>query len=103
MGWGRMLLLGNVGQQLDIQDTERALAQMAQQLRETGRFDHEVARRLDQITAENAELKLYLAAVVRLLVSKNVVTPGELKEIVNAIDRADGQADGKFTGQIAPS
>jgi len=103
MGWGRMLLLGNVGQQLDIQDTERALTQLAQQLRETGQFDHEVARRLDQITAENAELKLYLAAVLRLLVSKNVVTPDELKGIVDTIDRSDGQADGKFTGQVAPS
>ena len=103
MGWGRMLLLGNVGQQLDIQDTERALAQLAQQLRETGQFDREVARRLDNVVAENAELKLYLAAIVRLLVSKNVVTPGELKQIVEVIDRSDGQADGKFTGNISPT
>ena len=102
MGWGRMLLLGNVGQQLDIQDTERTLTQLAQQLREAGRFDQEVARRLDQLTAENAELKLYLAAVMRLLVSKNLITPGELERIVDAIDQSDGRTDGKFTGKIAP-
>lgn len=102
MGWGRMLLLGNVGQQLDIQDTERALAQLAEKLRETGQFDREVARRLDQLVAENAELKLYLAAIVRLLVSKGVVSPAELKDIVDAIDRSDGHVDGRFAGGIAP-
>jgi hypothetical protein len=102
MGWGRMLLLGNIGQQLDIQDTERALAQMAHQLRETGQFDREVARRLDHLAAENAEMKLYLAAIVRLLASKNVVSSAELREIVDAIDRSDGSADGRLTGRIPP-
>lgn len=100
MGWGRMLLLGNVGQQLDIQDTERALASLSHQLHQTGQFDREVANRLDQLAAENAELKLYLAAVVRLLASKNVVSDAELRTIVDAIDRSDGTADGQFTGKL---
>ena len=103
MGWGRMLLLGNVGQQLDIRDNERALAQIVQQLRETGQFDREAALRLDRLTAEHAELKLYLAAIVRLLVAKKIVLPAELKEIVDAIDRSDGHPDGGFTGKISPA
>jgi len=100
MGWGRMLLLGNVGQQLDIQDTERSLADLSHRLRQSGQFDREAARRLDQLAAENAELKLYLAAIVRLLASKNIVTDAELRSIVDAIDRSDGTADGKFTGKL---
>jgi hypothetical protein len=102
MGWGRMLLLGNIGQQLDIQDTERTLAQLADQLRESGQFDREVVQRIDQLAAENAELKLYLAAIVRLLVAKNTVTASELKAIVDAIDRSDGSADGRLTGKLPP-
>jgi hypothetical protein len=102
MGWGRMLLLGNLGQQLDIQDNQRALTQISDQLRATGQFDREVAARLDQLAAENGELKLYLAAVVRLLVSRGVVTAGELKEIVDVIDRSDGRSDGQFGGSVRP-
>lgn len=103
MGWGRMLLLGDLGQQLDIHDTRTALAQIQDQLRATGQFDHEVSRRLDQLATENAELKLYLAAVVRLLVAKGVIAPGELKEIVDQIDRSDGRADGQFSGKLPPA
>jgi hypothetical protein len=103
MGWGRMLLLGNLGQQLDIHDTERALAEIQDQLRATGQFDREVSRRLDHLATENAELKLYLAAVVRLLVAKNVVTATELEQIVDTIDRSDGQADRRLAGRIPPA
>jgi len=101
MGWGRMLLLGNVGQQLDIADTEQAIAQLAEQLRRSERVDRDLVQRVERLGAENAELKLYLAAVVRLLVSKGVVSHGDLKTIVDAIDRSDGRADGKFTGDIS--
>jgi hypothetical protein len=98
-----MLLLGDVGQQLDIQETRTALAQIQDRLRATGQFDHEVSRRLDQLTAENAELKLYLAAIIRLLVAKGAIAPAELQEIVARIDRADGRADGKFSGPLPPA
>ena len=103
MGWGRMLLLGNVGQQLDIQDTQRALADFDAQLRATDAQDRDLAQRLDRLAAENAELKLYLAAVVRLLQNKGVVTPAELAQIVDAIDRSDGTGDGKWSGKFPPA
>ena len=32
MGWGRMLLLGNVGQQLDVGDLARDVNQLAREL-----------------------------------------------------------------------
>ncbi len=100
MGWGRMLLLGNLGQQLDINDTQAALSQIDAQLDQIGRSDQDLSRRIQQLTAENQELKLYLAAVVRLLAAKNIVTDAELRAIVDAIDRSDGAADGKFTGKL---
>lgn len=102
MGWGRMLLLGDLGQQLDIRDTQAALTRMAQQLRDGNRFDHDVARNVNELSRENAELKLYLAAVTRLLVAKGVVTPRELADIVDAIDRSDGHADGGYSGKVTP-
>jgi len=100
MGWGRMLLLGNLGQQLDINDTQAALQSLASQLQAGQRVDRNVTQRLDELSRENAELKLYLAALVRLLSTKQVITREELTAIVDAIDRADGSADGQMQGPL---
>jgi hypothetical protein len=92
-----MLLLGNVGQQLDIGDIEREIGQMSAQLRH---IDRQTADTLTRLLRENAELKLYLTAVTRLLVAKGVVTQPELASLVDAIDRSDGQADGLYSGPL---
>ena len=52
------------------------------------------------LQAENDEMKLYLAAVVRMMVHKNFCTIDEIKQIVHALDVADGAADGKMQGSI---
>lgn len=103
MGWGRMLLLGNVGQQLDIGDVQDELARITSYLQAGSQFDRQTADALKRLAKENAELKLYLAAVIRLLASKGVVTPAELTAIVETIDRSDGQTDGGYTGSLPGS
>lgn len=102
MGWGRMLLLGNFGQQMDIQDTQRALHDLAIEAERAARVGDQAAHSVGELTRENAELKLYLAAITRLLVAKGVVTPRELADIVDAIDRSDGRVDGGYSGKITP-
>jgi hypothetical protein len=102
MGWGRMLLLGNFGQQMDIQDTQRALHNLAIEAEHAARAGDHAARSVGELTRENAELKLYLTAITRLLVAKGVVTPRELADIVDAIDRSDGRADRGYSGKVAP-
>lgn len=92
-----MLLLGNLGQQLDINETQEALDSLSGKLHSG---DREVAQTVTALARENAELKLYLAATVRLLVAKQVITRAELTEIVDAIDRADGKADGQMPGSL---
>jgi hypothetical protein len=59
-------------------------------------------RAVGQLQAENAELRLYLATVICLLMSKGVITQEEFAELSTAIDGMDGVADGRFDGQIAP-
>jgi hypothetical protein len=102
MGWGRMLLLGNIGQQLDIRDVNRELETLQARFRASGRFDQEVSDYLVKLSVENSELKLYLASIARLLVAKNVISPAELAEIVESLDRSDGKIDKRFTGEVAP-
>ena len=87
MGWGRMLFLGNVGQQLDIGDVENAVNEMQSAFLENQQVDLKQQRSIAELQRENQELKLYLATVVRLLVSKGVLKPEEVEATVNAIER----------------
>lgn len=101
MGWGRTLLMGDIGNRLDIEDVERDVAKLADVLCRQRRVDGSQDARIDQLEAEVCELKLYLATVIRLLVSKGSVTREEFARLVEAIDRTDGSEDGQFRGDIA--
>jgi hypothetical protein len=87
MGWGRMMLLGNVGQQLDIGDLENAIEQMRGDFSQKDQVDREQGQEIAQLQNENHELKLYLATLIRLLVSKGVVKQEEVETIVSAIEK----------------
>lgn len=86
MGWGRMLLLGNVGQQLDIGDVENAVTEMQSAFLENQRTDLDQARSIAALKRENQDLKMYLATLIRLLVAKGVLKPEEIEATVNAIE-----------------
>jgi len=86
MGWGRMLLLGNVGQQLDIGDLNSAISQMQGAFLENQQVDLKQARSIADLQRENQELKLYLATLIRLLVAKGVLKPEEVETTVKAIE-----------------
>lgn len=100
MGWGRMLLLGNIGQQLDIHDTGREIESLRREIRGKGFQETTQKATLERLVRENEELKLYLAAVVRLLIAKGVATREELARIVDAVDREDGSIDRRHRGKI---
>jgi hypothetical protein len=55
---------------------------------------------IEQLQAENDELRLYLAAIVRLLISKGLVSNEEMSQVVYAIDAEDGKIDRKYKGPI---
>ena len=87
MGWGRMMLLGNVGQQLDIGDLENAVNQMRDEVVQKEQVDREQGEEIERLKSENHELKLYLATLIRLLVSKGVLKQEEVDATVSAIER----------------
>ncbi len=100
MGWGRTLLLGDIGNRLDIEDTERDIANLRSKISRFSRKDKSQDEQIIDLANENAELKLYLAALIRLLTAKGAITPGDLETMVNAVDAEDGQVDGRFDGDI---
>ena len=87
MGWGRMMLLGNVGQQLDIQDLENAINQMQADVAQAQNLERTEEQSLDELRSENHELKLYLATLVKLLVVKGVIRQEEVDTAVQAIEQ----------------
>ena len=100
MGWGRTLLLGDIGNRLDIEDTERDIARLKRELAGVFRNDMSQDQKMEVLVRENAELKLCLAAVVRLLLAKGTIAKAELETMVGALDAEDGSSDGKYDGEI---
>ena len=87
MGWGRMLLLGNVGQQMDISDLNAYLGKAMRELERNGEVDRQQAEEIARLKRENQELKLYTLGIIRLLAAKGVVTDAEVNQLVASIDR----------------
>lgn len=100
MGWGRTLLLGDVGNRLDIADLERDVALLRDKNEKSFSKDQSQDALISQLISENSQLKLYVVSILRLLVAKGTVSEAELKAIVAAVDREDGSADGHFAGKL---
>ena len=79
-------LVKHFQQQLDIGDVENAVNEMQSAFLENQQVDLKQQRNIAELRRENEELKLYLATVVRLLVSKGVLKPEEVEATVNAIE-----------------
>ena len=96
MGWGRMFLLGNPGQQMDIEDQRNEIRSLRREMSRARRDGGggKAAARIDALERENDELRLYVAALIRQLGAKGVLDPAEFGRLVREIDASDGAADG---------
>lgn len=93
MGRGRYLLLGDFGQQLDLSDLQVEFERLRQKVEARSAAPSD--DRLRALQRENDELKLYLAAVIRLLVAKGVARPRRSglrssRSIVGTVQRTGG-------------
>ena len=86
MGWGRTLLLGNIETQLNIDDVEADVGAVRQHLEMQRNADATQDQAIDRLQQENHELKIYIATLLRLLLSKNILTDDELSKFVDLLD-----------------
>jgi regulator of replication initiation timing len=100
MGWGRTFLLGDVGNRLDISDCEEDIRVLKESLMEIHHEGQNIDSELLALQHENNHLKLYLAAITRLLISKNMLNKEEIERMVDIIDAEDGAMDGKVRGDM---
>jgi hypothetical protein len=87
MGWGKMLLLGDVGQQMDINGLSDTVDQMRATVAAKRQLDREQSSAIAQLQHENEELKLYLATLIRLLLSKGMLTQQETEAMVRGVEQ----------------
>lgn len=80
MGWARWLLLGDLGQQLDINDVQNQVERMRNE-RDFVNWD---VRKIREIADELLELELRHGLLVRLLISKGVLTAEEYAKLIAA-------------------
>jgi len=93
MSWIRYLLLGDLGQQLDIEDHESRISRLASSSR---RRVHEQQSRIDVLEREVLELEAGVAALVGLLRAKGLATDVELgRALEEATRRAEQNLSAK--------
>lgn len=96
MGWMRTLLLGDLGNRLDIADTEREIRSVKTA---STRARAQLAAKTTQISALRSELgrqKLAIEALTRFLVAKGLIDSNELGKFIESVDAEDGELDGRL-------
>jgi len=86
MGWARTLLLGDIGNRLDIADTERDLSDLDGRLRANESADRDRDERIAALEARSRELAIGLSECIKLFTRKGLLTPDEVRAFVDRID-----------------
>jgi hypothetical protein len=90
-------------QQQKLQQQRTALADLKTRMRAIGRRDAVQDSQLVDLWSEVLDLKLYMATLFRLMVKKGLVTPEQLRQLVDEVDASDGTEDGVFRGDVIPT
>lgn len=90
MSWARMLLLGNFGQQLDIDDIEADVARLRGRLTRQQEADRSHEDALLTLRREVNDLQLVIAELSRLLVASGAVPQDAVERIVRGLERPEG-------------
>lgn len=53
---------------------------------------------IEALQQEVGELRLHVAVLYRLLLTKGLLTKDEIHDLMNSLDQADGKDDGQFAG-----
>lgn len=86
MGWARTLFLGDIGNRLDIADTERDIHHIRRGLSDSRNIDASQDRAIRQLQEENEQMALCLGALVQVMVRKNLLTQAERENLVQMIE-----------------
>ncbi len=87
MGWARTLLLGDIGNRLDIADTEQDIGEIRRKLAYKNILDESQDDAIRRLQDEHQQLEICVAALVKTLQRKGVFTAEEVSNLVRLIDQ----------------
>ena len=103
MGWMKYLVLGDLGQQMDIEDQKREISRIKGQnvrrrISEGKNADRhkKLAAKVKELEMELDEMKLYMVSLINLLAESNSLDKDRFNEIIKEIDMLDGKKDGRL-------
>ncbi len=97
MGWMRTLILGDIGNRLDIADTEADIRALRNKHQSGAKALDDKTREIDRLQNELGRQALAIQALTRFLIRNGIVKEEELARFITEIDAEDGIADGKIT------
>ena len=93
MAWGSFLLVGDMGQQLDLGAQAEELGRLRRSIARRQSKDLDQDARIAALAEENLNLKVGVAGLVHLLVARGVLGEAEIANLVHALDCADPATD----------
>lgn len=92
MGWARTLLLGDIGNRLDIGDNEDQIRKVREELRKNRRLDASQEERITFLEQENVQLEMLVSALARLLAVRGILDQDELEPFIAVLDEEPDDA-----------
>jgi hypothetical protein len=86
MGWMRTLFMGDIGQNLELEELRQRLDRMRDET-PTGVLTQ--GKQVAALKDEVHDLKVRLAAMIRLLVAKNILTAEEIASMITVLEPED--------------
>ncbi|QUE52811.1 hypothetical protein KBB96_07930 [Luteolibacter ambystomatis] len=92
----RTMLLGDIGNRLDIQDAENNISALQSHAASAAKAVGNQTATIARLKNELARQKLAVTALTRFLIAKGLVSEAELQEFIHDVDSEDGIVDGKM-------
>ena len=86
MGWMRTILLGDIGNRLDIEDAEKGIRALRLSLSKAKRTTRSNEERIANLEEENEQLELLITMLLRRLQEKNLFNGDEIRSLTEIID-----------------
>lgn len=97
MGWARTLLLGDIGNRLDIADAESEINRIERKQLHAESALNAKEREIAMLKDELGRQKLAIQALTRFLIEKGIIETSGLADFISQVDAEDGVSDGKMT------
>jgi hypothetical protein len=103
LGWARWLLLGDLGQQLDLGDAHNALERLRRSSSSASFRAIQNDEQIRELADRNEQLTLCLIMLVRLMIAKGAIVPAEVQELLAVLDPPPPSPESPDVAQPEPT